>query len=212
MDDLSLRIAWRRHVAAGRDAESELESLLSRHRAAHRHYHTVTHVGWVVRHVERLAGQLTDVFIDRAVAAAFYHDAIYDPTRSDNEHASAVLADERLAELGWDAASIAHVAAMIEATAAHAPDDDLTTAVVLAADLGVLAASPNDYSDYVRQVRREYRHVAEAAWVGGRAAVLNGLLALDALYDPRVAPPGWEARARANLTAELAGLSLGSDQ
>ena len=92
---------------------------------------------------------------------------------------------------------------MILATAGHTPDDDLATAILLASDLGILAAAPTTYLDYVGRVRDEYAHVDDESWQIGRGAFLRSFLDLGAIYDDRVAPEGWEAQARSNLTAEL---------
>lgn len=206
-----LAIAWQRWVS--RDT-ALLDRLLDRHREAHRHYHTAVHVRWVLRHVDTLAG--TEPVGRRAdlTAAAFYHDAIYDPKRADNEHASAELAQRDLMALGWADRDIAHVAAMIKATAhVGAPRGEAPrvpshgdTAVLLDADLAVLGADPSAYSTYVAGVRREYAHVAADVWRAGRGAVLEGFLDRDEIFLTATGRQLWEAHARANLTAELASL------
>jgi predicted metal-dependent HD superfamily phosphohydrolase len=206
-DELELRVAWQRHVAPHADAE--LESLIGRHRDVGRRYHDVRHVRWVVHHVRELADEhgLPDATTAEIVAAAFFHDAVYDPTRTDNEAASGRLATRVLTELGWAQAAVARVAAMIEATAGHAdPGDDVATAVLLAADLGVLAAEPARYAEYTRTVRDEYAHLDDAAWRSGRSAFVTATLARSAIFPTVLALDGWERRARANLTAELATL------
>lgn len=206
--DLELRIAWQRHVGTGAEADRWLDSVLTRHREAHRHYHDVRHVRWVIRHVTELTAGIVPLDVGAIVAAAFFHDVIYDPTASGNESASAALASSALAELGWPADRTARVAAIIEGTAHHRVDDDTPAdaAVLYAADLGVLAADPAGYSDYVRNVRREYRHVGDAEWATGRATVLRSFLDRDTIYAPMLGLDAWERRARANLTAELGGL------
>lgn len=204
-DDLELRIAWQQHVGRGTVADRWLDSVLARHREPHRHYHAVRHVRWVVRHVISFTDRLSDP--GAVVAAACFHDVVYDPRSSDNEEASARLAAAALTELGWSADRIDRVTGMILATAAHVvPGVDLDHDVLLAADLGVLAAEPRRYGDYVRAVRREYGHVDDDDWRTGRAAVLRRFLARDQLFSPRLALDEWERRARANITAELADL------
>lgn len=202
--DLELRVAWRRHVAR-RDDEA-LESLLARHRDPGRHYHDVRHVRWVVRHVLELAERADD--LDAVVAAAFFHDAVYEPDRNDNEVRSAELATSTLLELGWDRARCERVAAMIVATGHHADTApaDADTAVLLAADLAVLAADPGAYSEYVARIRREYGQLDDDAWRRGRRAVIDGFLQRPTIFPPELDLTSWERRARANLTAELAAL------
>lgn len=205
-DERELRLAWQRHVDPGADAQ--FEAVVARHREPGRRYHDVRHVRWVVRHSCDLAARfdLPEAAVDEIVAAAFFHDAIYDVTRPDNEAASARLSAKVLDELGWTAPAVAHVVAMIESTAGHTETDDPATAVLLAADLGVLAAEPSRYVEYTLGVRDEYAHLDDDAWAVGRAAFIRSLLDRDHIFPEVLALDAWERRARANLTAELAML------
>jgi predicted metal-dependent HD superfamily phosphohydrolase len=202
--EVELRASWQTHVAA---RAGPLDRLLARHREAHRHYHGIAHVAWVVRHVGELAAETTPEDLDAIVAAAFYHDAVYDPERADNEAVSAALARRDLEALGWSGARADAVAQMIEATAGHRDPPDLDTAILLDADLAVLGADPAGYGEYARGVRAEYHHLDEASWRRGRAAVLHGFLDRDAIYATGAGRRRWEERARGNISAELATLS-----
>lgn len=204
--DREVRLAWERSIGRSDAADSWFESVLSRHREPQRHYHTLRHVCWVLRHVLDLAGRGLVDDLGAVVAGGCFHDAVYDPTRHDNEQVSGELAAKALREIGWPPARTDHVVAMILATATHASAEDRDTAVLLAADLGVLAADPAAYGDYVRGVRCEYAHVDEASWRTGRAAVLRSFLDRPAIYAPSLGLDAWEQRARANLTAELVSL------
>lgn len=73
------------------------------------------------------------------------------------------------------------------------------------ADLAVLARPAQEYARYRAAVRAEYAHVDDDAFRTGRAAVLRALLADPGVYRTAHGRRHWEARARANLTAELAG-------
>ena len=102
----------------------------------------------------------------RGLAAAFFHDAVYDPTAHDNEEQSARLAERVLAGLGWSPARCAPVGALVRATATHeAADDD--AAVLLDADLAVLGSDAGGVPAYVTGVRAEYAHLDEASWRPG---------------------------------------------
>ena len=205
--DLELDVAWQRHVSTDRRL---LDGLLARHREKQRRYHTATHVAWVIRHVEELAATEPVDHLDEIVAAAFYHDAIYEPTHPANERASARLARRDLATLGWADDAIDRVGEMIEATAhaSEATDDPRgDVAILLDADLAILGADPAAYSSYVDGVRAEYRHVDDPEWRVGRAEVLQTFLDRPTVFATATGRARWEARARANLTAELAALS-----
>jgi predicted metal-dependent HD superfamily phosphohydrolase len=207
--ELELRVAWQRHLGTSAVATEWFDTVLGAYRAEGRHYHGVRHVAWVVRHVESIAADHPVDDLDGAVAAAFFHDAVYQPTRDDNEAESAAMAERAVREIGWTEHACRNVADMVMATAGHDVEGvDRDTAVLLAADLAVLAAEPSRYADYATAVRREYAHVDDAGWRVGRAAVLRGLLARPHLFAPELELDEWERRARANLTSELASLAV----
>jgi predicted metal-dependent HD superfamily phosphohydrolase len=202
--DLELTVAWQRHIASD---QRLLDRLLARHREKHRRYHTVTHVAWVLRHVEELATAEPVDHLDEIVAAAFYHDAVYEPAYPANERASARLARRDLSSLGWTADRTERVATMIEATehGAQVPTGD--AAVLVDADLAVLGADPAGYSTYVAGVRSEYRRVDDDEWRSGRTRVLRAFIDRPAIYATATGRARWEERARANISAELAVLA-----
>lgn len=203
--DLELMTAWQRYVT---DDQRLLDGLLGRHREKHRRYHTAAHVRWVIRHVEEIAAEAPADHLDEVVAAAFYHDAVYEPTYPANERASARLARRDLTASGWNDERVERVGAMIEATAHMSATADATgdAAMLLDADLAILGAEPAAYSTYVAGVRGEYRHLDDAEWADGRADVLRGFLDRSAIFLTAPAVEWWEERARANLSAELSTL------
>lgn len=142
--------------------------------------------------------------------AAWFHDAVYRPDRSENEERSARLAERALTEAGVPAARVAEVARLVRLTVTHDPaDDDLNGAVLCDADLAVLAGTPEQYAHYAAEIRQEYAFVPDDAFRDGRSAVLRQLLGLPRLFRTAHARTRWEAQARHNLTTELALLSAG---
>ena len=180
------------------------DGLLTRHREHGRHYHRIEHVAAVLRSVVELTNDLDALL----VVAAFFHDAIYDPLRSDNEAMSAELAATQLLSVRIPKGPIVVVTEIIEATASHQlPSDALApelTAVFLDADLSILGAFPDRYAWYVEAIRSEYHHLDEATFCRGRSAVLRSFLDRDQLYFTAAGRTAWEANARRNLTRELA--------
>jgi predicted metal-dependent HD superfamily phosphohydrolase len=202
--EAELRQRWSRDAGTGPDASRALDNLLGRHREPHRRYHGVPHVLAVLRGIDAIAPtwHVDDLIAVRL--AAWYHDAVYDPRRADNEELSALLAGRVLAELGVPVERVTAVGRLIRSTASHAGHSD-DEAMLADADLAVLGAEPAVYQTYVVGVRAEYAHVDDAAWRAGRAAVLDSFLDRDTIY---VTPAmhAFEARARANVTAERASL------
>ncbi|WP_435738813.1 DUF4031 domain-containing protein [Cellulosimicrobium sp. PMB13] len=138
--------------------------------------------------------------------AIWFHDAVHDGEAGRDEERSAELATTALAP-HTDARAVAEIARLVLLTTHHDPaPDDRAGALVSDADLAILAAAPDRYARYVRQVRAEYAHVPDDAFRAGRAAVLRSLLDAGPLYRTPFAVERWEDRARANLVAELADL------
>ncbi|MEO3978666.1 hypothetical protein [Streptomyces sp. CAU 1734] len=178
------------------------ERLLARWAEPQREYHTTAHLTAVLDHIDTLADHAADADLVRL--AAWFHDAVYLPDRSENEERSARLAERALPEAGLSAGATAEVARLVRLTVTHDPGGaDPNGAVLCDADLAILAAGPEAYAAYAAAVRQEYGFVPDDAFRTGRAAVLRRLLALPRLFHTPHGAHAWEARARANLTAEL---------
>jgi len=206
--EVELRGVWTQLTDGAPHATDLLfEGLLARLREPHRRYHTAVHVMWVLRRVHSLAHLIDHPRQLAAVElAALYHDAVYDPRRDDNEASSADLAVSVADQLGWSTSTRHDVHRLVSATATHRPER-IDEAVLVDADLAVLGGDPRSYSAYVNGVRAEYAHVDDAAWRSGRAAVLRGFLQTDRVFHTDEMRKALETRARANMAAELAGLS-----
>lgn len=195
--------------------------LVRRYEEPHRRYHTTAHLAEVLDQVDALAAEADDAEAVRL--AAWFHDAIYDPSADDNEERSAALAERVLTEIGRSPGTVAEVARLVRLTAthdpAHGPADadrnradrngtarnraDRNGAVLCDADLAILAAEPARYAAYAAAVREEYAAVPDEAFRRGRAAVLRRLLDLPALFHTAAGRERWEETARHNLRAEL---------
>ncbi|MDP9444126.1 MAG: metal-dependent phosphohydrolase [Actinomycetota bacterium] len=176
--------------------------LLVRYREPHRRYHDLRHLHEVLDAVELLQAEADD--IDAVRWAAWFHDAVYDVRRTDNEERSAELAHRELAAYGTESATVREVARLVRLTATHDPaSGDRNGSVLSDADLAILAAPTQRYAEYARDVRAEYAHLDDTAFATGRAQLLTALLQRVPLYRTERGRARWERRARANLNAEL---------
>ncbi len=202
-------------VGARGDCSGVGRSLVDAYAGPDRAYHDVRHLAEVLEHVDALAGAAAAADLVRL--AAWFHDAVYDThagpesgegvAAGSSEERSARLATERLLGLGLDEADVTEVARLVRLTATHDPaPGDADGAVLCDADLAVLARDPAGYAGYVVAVRQEYGHVPDHLFRAGRAAILRALLDQPQLFRTPTAAARWEARARANVTAELTTL------
>jgi predicted metal-dependent HD superfamily phosphohydrolase len=183
--------------------------LISVYTAPDRHYHDLRHIEALLGLADVCAGAITDR--DAVEAAIWFHDAIYDTRRGDNEDRSAALATARLAGTA-DEGRIARVAAMIRATAGHAMPDFADAAagrdcaLFLDMDLAILGSPAAEFDAYEAAVRREYDWVSEPQWQHGRRAVLAQFLARPVIYATARFRASHEAAARRNLVRAIARL------
>ncbi|MFB7633145.1 hypothetical protein ACFC0M_19705 [Streptomyces sp. NPDC056149] len=211
----TLAARWTATVAQARDTAQEgpdpapyADNLLRRWAEPQRRYHTTDHLIAVLDRIDELAAHAED--LPAVQLAAWFHDAVYRPDRSENEERSAALAERALPELGVDAARTAEVARLVRLTVTHDPaPEDRNGAVLCDADLAVLAGGPDAYAAYAAAVRAEYGFVPDPDFRAGRATVLRQLLALPRLFRTPWAHDQWEGAARRNLATELALLESG---
>ena len=171
-----------------------------------RHYHDRRHLDECLALLDLVPGLETHE--KRLLRwAILWHDAIYDPERTDNEEQSAELARRELLDCGVGQDEAAGVARLIRLTKAHlAGDNDRLGALLVSIDLSILGSGAERYRSYVEAVRREYAHVSDEEWRSGRAAVLKRLLGAGPLYPDPGFREQLEAQARRNMEEELRSL------
>ncbi|MFF1694809.1 hypothetical protein ACFVXC_14420 [Streptomyces sp. NPDC058257] len=205
-DDKELRARWHAtllHASAGTpDPAPYADNLLARWAEPQRRYHTTAHLTAVLDHIDVLEEHAEDPELVRL--AAWFHDAVYAPDRSENEERSARLAERALQEAGLTPGATAEVARLVRLTVTHDPaEGDHNGETLCDADLAILAAAPDAYAAYAAAVREEYSFVPDEDFRAGRAAVLRQLLELPRLYRTPYGTAEWEDPARANLATEI---------
>jgi predicted metal-dependent HD superfamily phosphohydrolase len=175
--------------------------LLSCYAEPHRAYHTEVHLHAVVSCLELIGAD------DRLVLAAWFHDAIYQPGRSDNEARSAVFAWEQLSAAGLSAESAEFVKSAVLATSSHDPEKE-EFAALIDADLAILGSPPRVYSQYCQGIRQEYDAIPLSAYARGRAAFLQSMLKRPHIFHLPWFRQRYESAARMNLGAELSNLAV----
>lgn len=182
------------------------DELIACYAEPHRAYHNCTHLTEMLGAVDRLDCYAADPDVVRL--AVWFHDAVYQPLRADNEEASARLAEDRLDQTDLAPHRAAEVARLVRLTTSHrAAPDDADGSVLCDADLAILGADTDRYAEYAKGIRAEYGEVDDAAFRSGRGTILAYLLGLDPLFATPLGQEEWQARARKNLSAELDALN-----
>ena len=179
------------------------EDLLARWSETHRKHHTVAHLHEMLDAIGLLAESGIDFDREAVELAAWFHDAIYEIGRDDNEDRSAQLARELLAS----SPIREEVARLVLITKTHkVDDDDVNGAVLCDADLSVLGSDAQRYQTYAAAVREEYADVPDSTFRPARAQVLTSLLD-GPLFHTAAGREQWEQLVRRNLTEEIRALN-----
>jgi predicted metal-dependent HD superfamily phosphohydrolase len=184
--------------------DTTFRQLTAAYEASGRHYHTLTHIRALLETMEQHKALVLDAEVVQL--AVWFHDAVYNPMRDDNEVRSAVLAQEFMAKTTLPTERRQRVAFLIERTKDHTqpqPATDSDLHLFLDADLQILGAAEADYWQYARQVRQEYRLVPDILYRRGRKQVLEKLASAPVLYQTPLFRQKLDVAARRNLLAEL---------
>jgi predicted metal-dependent HD superfamily phosphohydrolase len=192
--------AWH-GVGAGGDGATVLQSLLARYAEPHRRYHTQQHLAECLdafETVKSLPPRPAEV-----EAALWFHDAIYDVKRNDNEELSAEWAESALLSAGASREA-AHLVCDLVLVTKHAaapvtPDE----CVLIDIDLGILGSAASRFAEYEQQIREEYAFVPAWLFKRKRRSILRSFLKRPRIYSTEHFHKALEQRARQNLLAAM---------
>jgi predicted metal-dependent HD superfamily phosphohydrolase len=181
--------------------ETLFETLIQRYSEPHRKYHTT-------RHLEECFARLSELenraeHLGELELALWFHDAVYDVRRSDNEERSAASAGKYLRNANASAEVIHRIHSLILGTCRHEPTSDIDAAILSDVDLWILAAPPERFQEYEQQIREEYRYVPGPLFRRKRKQVLEEFMKREKIFNTELFFDRYEAQARKNLTASL---------
>lgn len=193
---------WQQALGSSPEARAAGRDVVDRYAEPQRRYHDQRHLAEVLHALQLVAGGHD---VPRPVVlAAYFHDAVYDPTRGDGEERSGHLAASVLGALGRPADEVDEVVRLVLLTVTHDPSEhDRRGSLLCDADLAVLGAAPERYRQYAADVRLEYRHLSEEDFRRGRSEVLQTLLDRPRLFTTVDGQRRWEVPARGNVRLEL---------
>jgi predicted metal-dependent HD superfamily phosphohydrolase len=189
-----------RELGLNPDPEVHAE-LRRRHSEPSRAYHTLHHVAECLRIFTTQQAQAQRP--QELELAIWFHDAILDVRRSDNELRSAEWARRALHRAGADAALAQRVHDLVVATAPHAEVAAGDACVLVDIDLAIYGARPSRYDEYERQLRQEHRHVPQSLYRAVRRKTLSDLLAAPQLYLTASFREQYQSQAQVNIQRSL---------
>jgi predicted metal-dependent HD superfamily phosphohydrolase len=184
-------------------------SLLSRYTSPGRHYHDINHIENSLKELDRVRNLTEDPgMIELAI---WFHDAVYDPERDDNEEKSAEYAQKTLSEIGLPWERLRRVSEMIKATNHRHDVEHKDTELLLDIDLSILGKPEKNYTDYTEKIRREYSHLPMKKYAINRINFLEQMLDLKSIYHTSYFRKKYEQAARRNLRQEIETLKRSLD-
>lgn len=166
-----------------------------------RFYHNLEHLENMLTELDKVASQIKN--LDVLLFAIFYHDSVYKPTQSDNEHQSALLFEKRISKTTFN--YLSEVIAQIKSTKEHYLTDDDTN-ILLDLDLSILGKNTDVYKAYCEKIRNEYQFYPDFLYRKMRIKFLKTMLDSESIYKTDFFKHEYEIQARENLQQELNGL------
>lgn len=164
-----------------------------------------------MRHLEECFAKLDEI---RALAehpaevhvALWFHDAIYDPRRDDNEARSAEWARSSVAAAGVPAVVAGKIGDLVLATRHSALPRAIDAKIVVDVDLSILGAGCARFDEYEAQIREEYAFVLQPDYRRQRTTILEGFWSRPTIFSTKAFIERYEQQARTNLERALARL------
>ncbi len=191
---------WARLGVAAPDA-AVFERLIASYSEPHRKYHTARHLDECFVKLDELRAEA--VHGDEVELALWFHDAVYDTKRQDNETKSAEWARATASAANVPPAVGDRIHSLIMATCHDAVPHEPDEQVLIDVDLSILGAAPERFDEYEAQIREEYSWVPAVVFRAKRQEILRGFLARASIFNTRKFVEAYEARARANLERSI---------
>jgi predicted metal-dependent HD superfamily phosphohydrolase len=190
----------------GEEAVPCFKRIMKHYSAPQRYYHSVLHLILCLEEFEQAAHLIENPEIVKL--ALFYHDAIYDFRKSNNEEKSAELADNELFKLGVPAQERKMISNLILVTKHTSMPKEVSQKLIMDVDLAILGSPDKVYEMYQHAVRQEYAWLDDTTFKQGRSKLLQSFLNRPSIYQTAFFKEKYELQARQNLQNELALMGL----
>lgn len=166
-----------------------------------RFYHTTEHLKNIFDQLSEVKKEITNW--ESILFSLFYHDLIYNITKSDNEEKSADIAVERMSQFAVPIKIVDECKQHIVATKSHFISGNNDTNYFTDADLSILGSPREEYNLYHQNVRREYSIYPDLLYKQGRKKVLKSFFEMERIYKTEYFYNKFEKLARSNIQFEL---------
>jgi len=189
------------HLGVAAPDATVFEQLIAAYSEPHRKYHTVRHLDECFAKFEELRTEAHHP--EEVELALWFHDAVYNTKRQDNEAKSAEWARETASAANLPAGAAERIHQLILTTRHNAEPHEPDEKVLVDVDLSILGEAAERFDEYEEQIRQEYSWVPAILFRSKRREILKGFLARASIFNTGKFVAAYEARARANLERSL---------
>lgn len=177
------------------------QDMISRYQATNRSYHNE-------QHLDECFACFKDVRAEsqhpaEIEMAIWFHDAIYDSKRKDNEELSAEWALRETIRFGVSRESAERIHSLILDTKHQFTPVTQDAEILVDVDLAILGSEPGRFDQYEKQVREEYSWVPGFVFRRKRRQLLEDMLGRQSIYATALFRERYEQRARDNIRRSL---------
>lgn len=143
---------------------------------------------------------------DQVKAAIWFHDAVYDTKRKDNEEKSAELAEAVLRGAGISSKFVDKVKDLILITKHDSAPEYKDSALMVDIDLASLALPRDVFKENNMDIREEYSWATDQEYRDGRAKFAESMLSRPSIFQTEFFRQRNENKARRNMEMLAKGL------
>jgi predicted metal-dependent HD superfamily phosphohydrolase len=177
--------------------QAVFEKLVDAYSSPDRFYHNLAHIEdclSIFDETKSLALHPEEVEL-----TIWFHDAVYDTRRNDNEQKSAEWANAVMIQSGVRNVIAERVSYSILATRHNTEMTDTDSQLMADVDLSILGREPDFFWQYEENIRKEYAWVSESLFREKRIEVLQSFLDRQYIYYHQIYRNRFEEKARVNI-------------
>lgn len=167
----------------------------------HRKYHTMQHLNECFAHLDSVRS--FDERAEEVELALWFHDAVYNTRKKDNEERSAEWARDSVLAAGLSPDLAGRIHGLVMATVHNAVPIGKDAAVLVDIDLSILGSESARFDEYEMQVQQEYSWVPGPLYRSGRRKILQEFVSRQSIYTTEYFRDRYEAQARSNIARSL---------
>lgn len=189
------------------------EDILNTYQSKDRHYHNLSHIMQCLSEFDKVKHLAKNP--DAVEYAIWFHDFVYDISRTDNESKSSYEALTHLCKNRIRKRFMEEVVGLIQITKHDKAPKTIDEKIILDVDLSILGQPSEIYNIYKENIVKEYalkiEEIGMDEFLKKRKEILKSFLARNPVYYTDFYKNLYNKQAKANLLTEILSIELMTD-